>query len=416
MPSNLNPSHPSSPMTWSDPAGLVETVRPAEWWLSRGVARALYGALDQHDPSGNALEREVAALVAEHGDLVYAELIFLLTRLRVDPSEARTQWPLVVGRQRDMEVRLGHPVDIRAALLNYFVDVDRRLDRPKLVEMEWADWTAASALIDDVTGLPNQRYFRQQLARDVERSHRENAPLSLILIDADDFKSVNDHHGHEVGTATLREMGRRLRRQARDEDLVARYGGDEFAVLCPSTPKAEAGRVAETLRGAVAACVLATAGTPLPVRLTVSAGVATCPGDAADGDALFALADRAAYQAKDAGKNRVELYGGSTRSFRRRRLVWPGRLVPGSAPALPIQTTEIGEGGCAFRSDHALEVGALAETILTPPQGPDLRLAARVAWCRAVPPHAWDVAVRFVEQGRDRDRLVRWVRTAADSR
>ena len=415
MQSKLDSTPARPPLTCSNPAGDADAAKPAEWWLSRRVARALYETLDQHDSSGDALEQEIASLTTEHGDLVHAELIFLLTRLRVAPSEARSQWPLVVARQREMAAKLGHPVDIRAALLNYFVDVDRRLDSPKVVEMDWADRTAQSALVDDVTGLPNQRFFREQLARDVERSCRDNSPLSLILLDADDFKSVNDRHGHDVGTATLCEMARRLRRQAREEDLVARYGGDEFVVLCPSTPKAEARQVAETLRSAVAACVVATAGAPLPLRLTVSAGIATCPGDAADAETLFALADRATYQAKDAGKNRVELYGGSTRSFRRRRLAWPGRIAPAAAPAALLLTIEIGEGGFAFRSDHALEVGALAEAILTPPQGPDLRLAARVAWCRAVDPQTWEIAVRFVELGRDRDRLVRWVRSVADA-
>jgi diguanylate cyclase (GGDEF)-like protein len=396
------------------PGGVADTERPAEWWLSRSAAKALYALLDHRDASGDELDHEVSDLALTHGDLVYAELIFLLTRLRVDPTEARALWPLVTARRREMEARLGHRIDVRAALLNYFVHVERRLERPKVVEMDWAEWAAASALLDEVTGLPNQRFFREQLARDIERSHRDSSPLSLIVLDADDFKRINERFGHDVGTATLCDIARQLRRHAREEDLVVRYGGDEFVVLCPSTTKAEAGQLAEVLRRAVASCVVEVPGEVTPVGITVSVGVATCPGDATDGTILFALADHAAYRAKDAGKNCVQLYGGSTRSYPRRRVALPGQIVPAGAPAIAIETVEIGEGGFAFRTEHDLATGTLVEAVLTEPEGAVVRLAARVAWCRPHTDTGWEVAVRFVEQGgEDRDRLTRWLRGAA---
>jgi GGDEF domain-containing protein len=223
------------------PTAGAEGEAPAEWWLDRLAAKALYVLIRGQDPTTEALDGELSKLALTHGDVVHAELIFLLTRLRLDPADARRHWPAVLLRQKDMEERLGHGVDLRAAMLSYFVDVERHLARPKVVEMDWAEKTMASALLDEVTGLPNQRFFREQLARDVERSLRDNSPLSLIVLDADDFRQVNDRLGHDVGTATLCEIARRLREHARDSDLVVRYGGDEFVVLCPSTPNSRPG-------------------------------------------------------------------------------------------------------------------------------------------------------------------------------
>lgn len=392
----------------------TDAGRPAEWWLCRSAARALYHMLQCREPFTEVTEHHLATLERMHGDLIYAELIFLLTRLRFDPAEARTLWTAVVTRQREMATRLGQHVDVRAALFSYFVDVERRIERPKVVELDWAEWAAASALLDEVTGLPNQRFFREQLAREVERSHRDTAPLSLIVLDADDFKQVNDWFGHDAGTVLLCGVARCLREQAREQDLVVRYGGDEFVVLCPSTPKSEAGRLADELRRAVASCAIETKGGSSQ-RVTVSVGVATCPGDARDAQGLFILADRAAYQAKMAGKNRVQLHADSTRSYSRRRVAWMGQVVPAGSAGRAIETTELGEGGVAFLTEERLAPGTLVETAIVPPDGVVLHLAARVAWCRPAQGTRWEVAVRFVEPGTDdRTCLIRWTRDPAD--
>lgn len=385
--------------------------RAAEWWLDRRVAHAVYALVERHDASGQRLHgHEVEALAGTLGDVVYAELIFLLTHLRLDPADAGRHWPRVVTRTREIGVVFGHAVDIRVGLLSHFLDVDRRLLRPKVVEMEWAERTAASALLDDVTGLPNQRYFRDQLGREIERSHRDGSPLSLIVLDTDNFKRVNDTFGHQVGTDALRAIGALLREHASEGSLVGRYGGDEFVVLLPCTSKADAAALAEALRGAVAAHRVATPDGPAPFRVTMSAGVATCPGDARDGQGLFVSADRALYQAKDAGKNQVYLYGENTRSYARRKVAWQGYVEPAGSAGFSIETVEVGEGGCSFRSDSDLPPHTLVEVSLTAPDGQVLRVAGRVVWKRSPAPGALEMAVRFVEAGSStRDRLSAWI-------
>jgi diguanylate cyclase (GGDEF)-like protein len=279
--------------------------------------------------------------------------------------------------------------------------------------MDWAERTVASALLDEVTGLPNQRFFREQLARDVEHSVRENLPLSLIVIDLDDFKQVNDRHGHDVGTVVLCAAANRLRARARERNLVVRYGGDEFVVVCPSTPKIEAAQLGETLRVAIASLQVEARYGATVSGLTVSAGVATCPGDARDGHSLFVAADGAAYQAKLLGKNRVELFGGSSRSYARSKQAWPGRCELAGSGATPFTTTEVGEGGFAFRSNRAFPAGALVEAVLQPEDGDELRIAGRVAWSHDLGSGEWAIAVRFIETGCPaRERLSRRVGAA----
>jgi diguanylate cyclase (GGDEF)-like protein len=160
------------------------------------------------------------------------------------------------------------------------------------------------AVIDPVTGVLNRRGLLALGPREVERAHRYHRPLAMLFVDIDDFKVVNDRFSHSVGDQMLREVGARLSGNVREMDVVARWGGDEFAVLLVETGLAAAREVAERVRRAVEATSLATRrGT---TRVTVSIGIATLRGMGMDLEALTARADEAMYAAKGAGRNRVE--------------------------------------------------------------------------------------------------------------
>lgn len=157
----------------------------------------------------------------------------------------------------------------------------------------------AQAVTDGLTGLYNRRYFEESLQREVQRAERYARPLSLLFCDVDDFKAVNDRHGHPYGDTALRELARLLEKETRASDLVCRYGGEEYALLLPETGKAGALVAAEKLRR------IAETGGAGPARLTLSFGVASYPEDAKTGPDLVQRADEALYRAKRAGKNRV---------------------------------------------------------------------------------------------------------------
>ncbi|HEX8706629.1 MAG TPA: sensor domain-containing diguanylate cyclase [Pyrinomonadaceae bacterium] len=157
---------------------------------------------------------------------------------------------------------------------------------------------------DDLTKLHNARYLRHYLLSEVKRARRYGSSVAALFFDLDDFKNVNDAHGHLVGSHVLMEMATIILSSVRDTDVVARYGGDEFVVVLPESHFEQAAFVAERVRRKIAANVF-TGGRRLRLKLTASFGVATFPGHAQSPQQLIAGADAAMYEAKAAGKNCV---------------------------------------------------------------------------------------------------------------
>jgi diguanylate cyclase (GGDEF)-like protein len=157
-------------------------------------------------------------------------------------------------------------------------------------------------ITDNLTQVRNRRYLEDELEREVSRARRFERPMSVLLLDIDFFKRVNDDHGHLVGDAVLRDVAQIARRRVRHYDTVARYGGEEFAVLMPETSLTDAARVARDLGEAITQSVVEYRG--VRVSVTVSIGCAEmCAGD--DAASVLGRADERLYAAKRAGRNRV---------------------------------------------------------------------------------------------------------------
>jgi diguanylate cyclase (GGDEF)-like protein len=166
----------------------------------------------------------------------------------------------------------------------------------------------ALSVTDDLTQLYNSRYLSQVLRRETKRASRSGRPLSLLFIDLDGFKAINDTHGHLYGSRALVEAAGLIRLSARETDVVSRFGGDEFALILPDTGSEGAAAVGERIRERVNAHRFLQ-GDGLNIHLTVSVGVATLPDVAASTEGLIQAADEAMYHVKDHGKNGIYIAG-----------------------------------------------------------------------------------------------------------
>jgi diguanylate cyclase (GGDEF)-like protein len=159
---------------------------------------------------------------------------------------------------------------------------------------------------DGLTGVYNHRHFQESLQKEIGRAERQSRPLTVLMLDIDDFKAVNDRYGHPVGDAILQRIVAEVRSEIRgDMDLLARYGGEEFAVILPETPPGQAAEVAERIRRRIDERLFRPPESDEILRVTVSIGLATFPSDAASKRELIERADAALYRAKRGGKNAV---------------------------------------------------------------------------------------------------------------
>ncbi|MDT5156228.1 MAG: hypothetical protein QOH51_585 [Acidobacteriota bacterium] len=251
----------------------------------------------------------LAAVDLHQPDLIVTDVMMprmdgyeMIRRVRSNPQ---TKFIPVIfqsaARVEGRDVRLGSELGALGYLTDP-TDLDLLRSRAKtLLELkQHLDSFQEAAFTDYLTGLANRRRFERQLEREVARTERYGHPFCLLLIDIDNFKGVNDTHGHDVGDEALRRVANVIQSGTRGIDTGARIGGDEFAVILPETNLVRGLEVAERLRVAIAALEIEP-----PGRVTASIGVAELPSCARSGDGLRSSADAALYDAKHGGRNLV---------------------------------------------------------------------------------------------------------------
>ena len=174
--------------------------------------------------------------------------------------------------------------------------IDRAVLKNKAGEFEQLSVT------DALTGLLNRRYLEERLTEETKRSNRYGYPMSLMMIDVDEFKSYNDKFGHPEGDKALRTVAHLLKDTLRGADVAARYGGEEFSILLPQTTSEEAQTIAERIRQKIET-------TQFPHRkVTISIGIASCSHIVCSPPEIIKAADQALYEAKHRGRNNVQIY------------------------------------------------------------------------------------------------------------
>jgi diguanylate cyclase (GGDEF)-like protein len=205
---------------------------------------------------------------------------------------------ILLGIARDNSERRAVEAQLRAA--------NDRL-RQQLQEIEQLQGALQEqAIRDSLTGCFNRRYFDETLERELWRARREGYPLSLVIFDLDYFKQINDTYGHQAGDEALRQLASQLRSDIRHEDVLCRYGGEEFVILMPRMPLSVAAERAERWRLAIGEIRVSFG--DFKLNFTASAGVAAYPDHARTPDDLMQCADLALYMAKNEGRNRIVVF------------------------------------------------------------------------------------------------------------
>jgi diguanylate cyclase (GGDEF)-like protein len=269
---------------------LIEAERSA-FAIHEGHGDEWLALLDSSGDADEPIERHPVR--AQVGN-VYAMAVPLLARLGRGRSLEQVGVVSIARAGQDFD---DAEYDLFAYLTGQAAVSIENVDLHEMVRIQ--------AVTDELTGLSNLRHFHETLDGEIERSRRFRQPVGLMLLDIDNFKSVNDTYGHQQGDLVLIEVGRVLRGLSRDIDEPARYGGEEMAVILPQTDVAGAELLAERMRAAVAGIEIDRLDGGGRLKVTASFGVASLPSNARDKDSLIAEADAALYRAKRSGKNRV---------------------------------------------------------------------------------------------------------------
>ncbi len=323
------------------------------------IRNQLLDYFEQFSNDDARLIKEIHALIAKHGQEVYTHVFQILTNLDLDPAEAEQHWNNIIAHSKDLSAALGHEGNLRTAVCDYFCSVNKSLQNPKIIEIHLFEKIAKSSTVDHLTGLLNRNAFDEMLSREISRAKRHDSSLTLLFLDLDDFKQVNDTMGHVAGDKVLIKIAQLIMAEKRSEDIAARYGGEEIAILLPEISKADGWLIGERIRQKVDEAEIRYEGKN--IKMTLSGGLASFPIDAGDGLTLLKNADKAMYRAKSFGKNNISYYSMDKRRNIRveyNTFIEIQELGIHEKPVFTASAKSLSVSGILLESNDTLETGA----------------------------------------------------------
>jgi diguanylate cyclase (GGDEF)-like protein len=230
---------------------------------------------------------------------LYADIFLKLTHRLFSQEVAQTFWKKVLHHRQDLIIKLKRDPGIIVSCLDYLTNVEEILIDATIIEDGKSQFIITTNLVDKMTQLFIRGVFDVVLKKEIDYSQRNCTPLSLLMIDLDDFKRINDTFGHQKGDEVLSIVGELILKSVRKMDIACRYGGEEFSVIMPNTNLIDAEIIAERIRKKTSEYVFG------KFRVTASIGVSILQADDKEMSDLVFLADEALYYAKENGKNRV---------------------------------------------------------------------------------------------------------------
>ncbi len=322
------------------------------------LRKSLLRCLSENAQNEDDFLREINFIASKEGDHIFPVLLKLLTHLDFDKSTAKQKWNDILAHQSHLGECLGRPVSLLTSICDYFSSIHKTFQAPKVIELNDFEKTAHTSNCDGLTGLFNRSYFDEALNGELNRARRYGTEFSLLFLDLDDFKSLNDTMGHQAGDMALKGIAELILAEKRAEDVAARYGGEEMVVILPETNKIKSLVIAERIRRKIDEMVIKFNGDRF--HITISGGLASYPVDAKDANELVKCADLAMYTAKGTGKNNISLYSKDKRQYL--RVDFFGDInahILGKVPPMDVIGTgkNLSVGGILFHSKNPINIG-----------------------------------------------------------
>lgn len=236
----------------------------------------------------------------KHPDDLYKIIISSITHEQYESNEdAKKVFFKISSHYKNLNTTLNRDVGLIVASLDYLTNIANTLEEPKIIEEDKSDVLTEMATIDELTELYVRDVFEIILAKEISDSNRNHRKLSLLMIDIDDFKKINDTYGHQTGDEVLHKIGVFFNRNIRKMDIAARYGGEEIVVLMPHTTLDQAFMIADRMRIDISKLTFG------DFSISVSIGVGQTDAKVNSATKLIEIADKALYKAKNSGKDRV---------------------------------------------------------------------------------------------------------------
>ncbi|MFC1837090.1 diguanylate cyclase [Thermodesulfobacteriota bacterium] len=364
----------------------------------QSIRDRLLDLFEQFSDDDRRLIDELNRLLEDEGKGVYSFIFQILTNLDLAPAEAEKHWQRIISHCRDLSAATGREINLRTAVCDYFCSINKSLYNPKIIEIHLFEKAARSSTFDNLTGLLNRSAFDETLKREISRAKRHDGNLSLLFLDLDDFKLVNDTMGHLAGDEVLKKVAKLIMTEKRSEDIAARYGGEELTLLLPETGKAAGWQIGERIRKKIEAIEI-----PYEdknIRISVSGGLASYPIDASDDMSLLKNADLAMYRAKGFGKNNISFFSMDKRKNIRvdySTTVEIQKLGIHEKAILTATTKSLSIGGILLESKDTLDAGSKIQIDLALDPANPIHVIGTVIQSNEIEPGNHEISVAFLD-------------------
>lgn len=347
----------------------IESSLPAE--DRKDIERAFYDLIEKYSHDFSLLEKPLHTLVKQHGGFVHQHFFNHFFSLNLTMLNAGKLWDECLAFYKTHD-----HLDYRAAFLQYLLQ-NKHVFQPIVLEQEKRSHLLASTYTDALTGIYNHRYFNSFLMKELSRSKRSSLPLSLLLLDIDYFKRINDKYGHLSGDYILKEIGRVISISVRGTDMPCRYGGEEFAIVLPDTDTRGALVLAKRIQKRVAQLNFQ----GIPQTITLSGGISTFPRHAGEIKELIHAADKALYTAKNNGRDQIHIFErmGDQRKQPRKNFQTTGHytLNEKTNDKNPFITKNISQSGLLIQTISSINLGDQVHILMHLPNKGHLNCVAR---------------------------------------